>query len=233
MAPIVRFFETGAAATAALEDLGVAGFRDDEVLLLNASGGQAAEAVRSAIDSGFLRSGSLEECCARALERGLHVVAVKAQFGRGQRALHALHAHNPVESASIPIYERGFAAPLSDTLGLPVLTRRSRSRASLADSSFSLSGIFGLRLLSRTGALWFGMKALSSSQRAKRRSFGLPLLSSNPAPLSRLLRWKTLSASKGQWTTSFGLPLLSNNPTPMSSLWGVAPLTRESASDRD
>ncbi len=229
MAPIVRFFETGAAANAAAEGLGQAGFRSSEVQVLSPSGGSSAEAVSSAIGDGFLRSGSLEECCVSALDRGLSVVAVKAQFGRGQRALAALHAHGPVESASIPVYESAEPAPLSELLGLPVLSQRSRSGGDLADSKFTLSGMFGIRVLSRSGRLWLGMKALSSKG-SKNRSFGLPLLSSNPAPLSKLIMWKPLSANKGRWTTSFGFPLLSSNPTPMSSIWGISPLTRDSAS---
>ncbi len=230
MASIVRLFETGEAAAAASEGLAAAGFRASDILVISAAVEDRAQAVRDAIGSGFLRSGSLEDCCLGALERGLSVVSVKAQFGQGQRATWALHAHGPVEAASIPVYESDQPAPLSDLLGMPVLSTHSRAGAGLADSNFSLSRLFGMRLLSRNGRLWFGMKALSSSQRAKRRSFGLPLLSSNAAPLSKLLMWKTLSANKGRWTSSFGLPLLSSNPTPLSSLLGMAPLTKENAS---
>ncbi len=230
MASIVRLFETDEAAAAASEGLVAAGFRTDDILVISAAIEDRAQAVSDAIGSGFLRSGSLEDCCLGALERGLSVVSVKAQFGQGQRATWALHAHGPVETDSIPVYESGQPAPLSDLLGMPLLSSHSRAGAGLADSNFSLSRLFGMRLLSRNGRLWFGMKALSSSQRAKRRSFGLPLLSSDPAPLSKLLMWKTLSASKGRWTTSFGLPLLSSNPTPLSSLLGMAPLTKENAS---
>jgi hypothetical protein len=181
--------------------------------------------------------------CAEALAKGRSIVGVQAKFGEGAAAIAALDQFDPVDTHRVaPEPERkrldwDDGAPLSSALGLPVLLRNSPDPASdflgipalskghsfmsewfrpLTKSTFSLSSLFGMRLLSKNAAplsSLIGMKPLSPKQDVGNRSFGLPLLSRNPAPLSSMFGLPTLSRprKKGPWKRSFGLPLLTDD----------------------
>ena len=225
MTLIVRMYETEESARAALDNLTAAGFLADEVLLLNSPDAAAAEA---AIQDGLLRAGSLAEACWTGLQNGRSIVSVKAQFGRAQIATAALQACGPVDTDLIPEYVSVPAAPFSMLMGMPVLTD-SRSDSGLARSDFTLSGLFGMRLLSHNAtplSSLFRIRTISGSRGPRKRSFGLPLLSGNSAPLSSMFRIPTLKRSRRAWRTSFGFPLLSRNPAPLSTFLGIRPLTR-------
>lgn len=228
MTTIVRMYESEEGARAAVDNLAAAGFVAEEVSVLTPADAADTAAVEAAIQDGFLRAGSLTKVCWSGLRNGRSVVSVKAQFGRGQSATNALQACGPVDTELIPEYETGHAAPFSELLGIPVLTD-SRSGSELVRSDYALSGLFGMRLLSRSPAplsSLFRIGTLSRPRRPRRRSLGLPLLSNSPAPLSSLLRIPTLTRSGGPKRKSFGLPLLSRNPAPLSTILGIRPLTR-------
>ena len=225
MTTIVRLYESEARARSALESLASAGFLADESLLLTPA--DIGE-IEAAIQAGFLRAGSLEEVCSDSLHDGLSVVAVKAQFGRGQLATAALEAGRPVDTELLPEYVSVQAAPLSEILGIPVLTD-GRSSSELVSPNFALSNVFGIALLSRSPtplSSLFGLPTLSRSKGPSRRSFGLPILSRGPTPLSSLFGLPTLSRPKGPWRRSFGLPLLSRNPAPLSAILGLRTLSK-------
>ena len=228
MTTIVRMYETEESARAAVDSLAAAGFLEDEVLLLHPVDTADRTVVDAAIQHGFLRAGSLTEVCWAGLQNGRSIVSVKAQFGRGQSAVTALQAFGPVDTELIPQYVSDHAAPLSELLGLPVLID-SQSDSVLVSSDFTLSDLFGVKLLSRSPtplSSLLRIGTISRSRGPQKRSFGLPLVWKNPTPLSSMLRMRTLSRSRGPWRRSFGLPLLSANPAPLSSFLGIRPLTR-------
>ncbi|MEM9838197.1 MAG: hypothetical protein AAF830_03485 [Pseudomonadota bacterium] len=72
---------------------------------------------------------------------------------------------------------------------------------------------------------WFGFPVLSRTRTQTQlnkwslsKSFGFPLLSSEPAPLSKMTGIKPLSPKQTGWTSSLGLPILSKNGAPLSSM---------------
>ena len=232
MLPTLRLYESEEAAHDAAAMLVEKGFREETILLIKASAGADEETLRYAVAEELL-AGSHLAVCARALEQGLSIVAVRAPFGRGQLAQQILHRFGPVGTDQIPTVGPSDPSPISDLLGIPTLTRYV-PMTELKDSHWSLSSKLGLGLLSRGAtplSSLLGLKTLTAPRRPWTRSLGLPLLSRNPAPLSSLLRLKTLTAPKRDWFTSFGFPLLSKNPAPLSSLLGIPTLTRDR--DRD
>jgi hypothetical protein len=147
----------------------------------------ALEALANQLMKGWVLKSRARIYAEEILEGGV-VVTVHAYFGRAQTAGEMLDDAGPVPSRVVEPervyldYEE--AAPLSSTLGLPVLSdshssfSRFFSLPILAGSHGTLSGLLGLSLLT---------KAKSSSS-----SFGLPLLSKGSTPLSSLLRLPTL-----------------------------------------
>lgn len=238
MTPTVRIFESEAAAQDAAARLAEAGF--NRLAVLSGEQRPVAEAgmplppppdpeaiVRAALEDGLL-AGRHRSVCVRNLRQGRSLVAVATNFGFAQQAIDIMESCGAVDSASLPAYYPRNPSPFSDLLGLPTLSRAAPV-SELKSSSWFLSSLFGLGLLSRKAAPFsslFGMKVLSDSKRDWRSSFGLPLLSKNPAPLSSAIGMRTLSAGKGPWKRSFGFPLLSRNPAPFSSLLGLSTLIR-------
>jgi hypothetical protein len=58
---------------------------------------------------------------------------------------------------------------------------------------------------------------------------GLPVLSKDPTPASRVMGLRALSPTAAPLSDLFGLPVLSRNPTPLSSLLGLKVLTGKAA----
>ena len=130
---IVRMYDTEERARAAVAKLREAGFRDDAILEL-APG--SAQSVASAIVAGRMM-GHRAEFYAERVKQGRSLVAVEAPFGQGQTATNIMDGCSPVdqelELPDDPVQtEWGEAAPLSATLGWPVLLRKSP--APLSDS---------------------------------------------------------------------------------------------------
>jgi hypothetical protein len=241
MIPIVRIYATQQQARDAARALAENGFPDDAVHLLTSTAeGEpaAADASAAALVAGYalgsyprVFTSEHVKASARALAEGRSLVGVRAGFGQGQTAMNILDGFDPVdthlvmpesESAKldwdeaaplssalgIPTISPNSPAPLSDFLGLPPLSSGlsflSRWFRPLSRPDFSLSSMFGMPLLS--------MKTLSGDKGYGTHSFGLPLLSRNPAPLSSMLGLKTLSRRRpGERKRSFGLPLLTND----------------------
>lgn len=88
-------------------------------------------------------------------------------------------------------YASSDPAPLSDWFGWPVLSDKPPSD-SLTRHDWSLSG-----------------------------SIGLGMLSSEGAPLSKMIGLKPLTAKQSGWSKSLGLPILSDNAAPLSSMLGL------------
>jgi hypothetical protein len=229
---IVRMYETEERARAAVTKLKEGGFRDGAILEMSPG---SAKSVASGIMAGRLM-GHRAGFYAERVESGRSLVAVEAPFGRGQVATEIMDGCGPVDQdlklPDDPVRTNwGTAAPLSAVLGMSVLSRNQPSPLSdalgiktssrsefyltseLASPSFTLSSMFGWRLLSRGAAPLSTMLGLPLLSRwAKSSSFGMKLLSSNPAPLSSAL----------------GLSTLSRNPTPLSSALGWTVLSRRS-----
>ena len=158
------------------------------------------------------------------VQRGYAAVLVKPGYGFSARVKAVLNSCNPVD-VEIPEYKAPQAAPLSEFLGIPVLTD-TKPRARLiprpSGTSFGfgllstnpapLSSLLGLKVLSnRPGNSSFGLPLLSKSKSSWTTSFGLPLLSKSKSRWTTSFGLPLLSKSKSRWIRSFGLPLLSKS----------------------
>lgn len=228
MTTYVRIYATEEGAKAAAARLAKAGLHDNKVFLASQATGKASEVVESAVKAGELPK-SQTKICIESLKKGHSLVSTEAPFGSGQKALSAMESEGTVESDVLSRYTRDDPAPLSEALGIPVLSNYEPSTG-LLSSNWSLSSKFGLGLLSNKAtplSSMFGLPVLSKPKRDWRRSFGLPLLSNNPAPFSSLFGMPTLSKEPKDWNSSFGLPLLSDNPAPLSRLFGLKTIIKD------
>lgn len=136
------------------------------------------------------------QICTSSLKEGCSLVSADAPFGQAARVLAILEKKGTVKTDLLRRYVISSPTPLSDALGLATLSTNP----------------------STTGLLRHDW-ALSSK-------FGMGLLSSNPAPLSRMFGMKLLSAPKKGWRSSFGMPLLSSNAAPLSSMFGMKTVSK-------
>ncbi len=181
-------------------------------------------AVDADIYSTAIRAGSLlgdqAEYYLAQLEDGAALVVVDPPFGSALKATQILDQHQPLkrieDAAPRPQPYRFISqdpTPLSSAFGLGVL----------ADSSWSLSEAFGLKLQSRGLSFmsrWFG--ELGRHDYTLSDKFGLRFLSRNPAPLSSMLGMSTKSGKSGEtWTRSMGFRMLSDNAAPVSGFLGI------------
>lgn len=228
MTSYVRIYANEAGANAAVERLVKAGLFDNTVFLASQAAGKESETVHAAVKSGILPRNQAM-LCIKSLKEGHSLVATDAPFGRGQMALNAMDREGTVQSDVLDRYATDDPAPLSEALGLPVLSNVEPA-AELLSSKWSLSSVFGIRMLSKSAtplSSLFRLPILSKEKRDWRRSFGLPLLSRNPAPLSSLFGMPTLTKSSKEWKTSWGLPLLINDPAPLSKLFGLKTIIKD------
>ena len=188
---------------------------------------------------------------AEQLQDGRSVVLVTAPFGAAQRATDVLDAAGPVDIGPLPTLDRHYhtwhqAAPLSDLLGLPVLTRGRTWLAAafgrpLADPHYlptrgwaggllvrdptPLSSAAGLDVLIEDPtplSSKLGMDALRRDEPAPLSSrLGMKVLAKAPAPLSSALGLKPLADPRAA-----GRARLSRDPAPFSSLLGLPVLVR-------
>ena len=134
--------------------------------------------------------------CTRSLKEGRSLVGVRAPFGRALDALELMETDDCVDSDLLKRYQFNDPAPFSAMMGLPVLSKFVSS-SGLVSSNWSLSA-----------------------------SFGMPLLSRNPAPLSSMFGMGTLSPAPKNWRSSFGFPLLSKVAAPISAIFMMPVLSR-------
>lgn len=197
MIPYARVFESEQKARDAVSKLAEGGISADAVLLIGPGAG--ADAVKKAIDEErlpyeFLNVGPQE------LEKGHTIVAVRAALGRGKPVVDALDACGPVE-VTFPKVTRNSPSPLSDLLGLPVLSD-PKSYATLSDHDAFTTDWF-MSLLTKSQKPWFG--TLSKPKKNWKSSFGFPLLTRTGGPV---LPGKLLSPPPKDWRSSFGYALL-------------------------
>ena len=200
-----RMYATEQQALDAVGKLREEGFPTDTILTL-VPGGEGekalADIVRTGIKAGFIPE-SEGRIYARCMELGRSLVFIRVAFGYGLIATEILDSCDPVDTHHLPEPGAAFSsAPLSAAMGWPVIK---------ADQAAPLSSLFGLPALKSSSAFsfasgsllsdqatplssMFGLKTLISQSQSSDSSFGMPLLSRNPAPFSSLL----------------GLPLLSN-----------------------
>ena len=216
MTPNVRIYDSEESARSAAAKLADAGFGTQRVLLASELAGQEAAAVRSAVRDGLL-PGSQASFCTQNLAKGRSLVAVVAPFGYSLEALDIMESCGPVDVDKMPRHVPSRdPSPLSDALGFPTVVDFV-PMTDLTSSSWSLSGVFGLPLLTKNQR---GKARLSSPKRPWNSSMGLPVLTRNQRGKARL------TTPKRPWNWSMGFPLLSNNPAPLSSLFGIPTLTK-------
>ena len=228
MTMVARYFAEEYRARAAHRALLAMGLGQSELTLIEPVGptwnemGEARvneeDLASRAVKAGVLL-GDKSAAHADHLRQGRTLLAVRAPFGRALQATDILDSHNPVavagpaEGAQNPhVFLSEMAAPLSSLLGLPVLSK-TRTRPSRGD-------FLGLPTLSGNRSYLTGR--LSNFGR-RTASMGVPLLSSNPAPMSSLFRMPVATRAKSGagWTRSFGFKMLSARATPLSSFFGV------------
>ena len=200
-----RMYATEQQALDAVGKLRGEGFPADTILTL-IPGGEGEKAltdkVRTGIKAGFIPE-SEGRIYARCMELGRSLVFIRVAFGYGLIATEILDSCDPIDTHHLPEPGAAFSsAPLSAAMGWPVIK---------ADQATPLSSLFGFPALKSSSAFsfasgsllsdkatplssMFGLKTLISQSQSSDSSFGMPLLSRNPAPFSSLL----------------GLPLLSN-----------------------
>lgn len=200
-----RMYATEQQALDAVEKLREEGFPTDTIFTL-VPGGEGdkalADKVRTGIKAGFIPE-SEGRIYVRCMELGRSLVFIRVAFGYGLLATEILDSCDPVDTHHLPEPGAAFSsAPLSAALGWPVIK---------ADQAAPLSSLFGFPTLKSSSAFsfasgsllsdkatpistMFGLKTLINQSQSSDSSFGMPLLSRNPAPFSSML----------------GLPLLSN-----------------------
>jgi hypothetical protein len=247
MFPVVRFYDSEARAEAAVEKLVGRNYSRDAIIVLRPAAAPASQepageeaapppppaapdlsAVDRAVRDGLI-SERYRNVAKQALQKGRYVVAVDAPYGRSLTANELMDEAGPVDRETLPEYVSHNPSPLSDLLGLPVLTD-GRSTTRLASSHFHFSKLIGLPLLSKKAAPFsslFGMKTLSGKQRIGDSSLGLPTLSKKAAPFSSMIGMKVLTSGKKPRGRESSVERLSGDAAPFSDILGLPVLTDE------
>lgn len=215
MFPVARMYETEARAREVAQALLKAELAEESILVV--SPGPDAEAqLAKANDAGRIPKGNFGPL-SRGLANGRTIVSASGPLNWGAAIEATLERFGPVGSEELSTYGSGVGTPLSEVLGIPVLTRDSKPIfGALTRHDFFLGAFFPL--LTRSGKPFFG--GLTSSKFAPTSVF--PLLT-NGKPFFGGLASSDFALSK-----MFGMPLLSKNATPFSSFLGLKTL-----SDRD
>ncbi len=182
----VRIYPDESGARRASEALVAAGLDPGMITVLIPGASSEAATVQTAIEARRLPE-SHRKAATAALGRGQAVLSVDLPY-ESQVALDIMEAHGAVDTASLPQVPPRDPSPLSDALGLPVLTS-SRSTTQLAPSHQFMLG-FGA-LLTRSQGPTFGGN-LTGSQSAPDRSLGFPTLSKNQKGPDRSFGFPTL-----------------------------------------
>lgn len=247
--PIVRMYETEKRARDAVRKLKAEGFRKDTILLVTPSAKGAAESIDAIASSpvAALLPRDRAEIHAEGVRQGRCLVAIQAPFGQGQLAKEILAGCGPAgqgpgvpESPSIA-WEVG--APLSSGFRIPVLWRnrpdpfsRLLARPTLTEGRTFESKYPELKDPGWTFSSRLGLPLLSGNQRGRaslsgrtgdawKRSLGLPMLSREPAPFSKMLNMHLLTVPlphsyPAPFSHRTGFPVLSQGRTFLSRLFG-------------
>ena len=181
---------------------------------------------------------------AERIEAGESLVILDAPFGRGAQIERVLDSFEPLP-IRMPLADRqpSGASPLSDALGISVLSDGLSFQAKRKDSLYAwlLGQSEGSSNFLSTS--WFpmisknpaplssmlGLRTISKNDDPGDTSFGMPLLSDSAAPLSSKVGMSTTKSNENK-DRSFGLPTLSSNPAPLSSAIGMPTLTNSKKS---
>jgi hypothetical protein len=231
--PISRVFRTEADADAAVHDLEEAGFWTTGITVLRSGAGTISAAE-------LQTHGLTEERAAHYAQRvaaGGAVVIVDPPFGWAVRANQILARPRGGDSEDAPADVHDVdtahwneAAPLSDALGLPILSHDPAPLSRLLGMSTLSANQRGGAGLSHNPAPLshaLGLKVLSTSAAPLSSLLGLPTLSRKAAPLSSAIGFRTLSGNATPLSSAMGLGVLSKNPAPLSSAVGAPTLTKE------
>lgn len=191
MSLTVRIYETEQQARNAVAKLVEKDFPADSIYLLTPKPGQEEQSVAAAIGGGRLPP-SHANLAKQMIRKGRSIVALELRYGMGQVAIDIMDSCGAVDTDKLPEYLPRNPSPFSDSFGLPVLLRDSRSTTKLLSrSSTAFRTSFGIPLLSKNQR---GKASLSSKR--KNSSFGLPLLSKNQRGKSSSFGFSTLSRAK-------------------------------------
>jgi hypothetical protein len=247
--PIVRVYDDEKQARDAARKLKAEGFSKASILLVSPSPRGEAQPVEAMTSSGVadLLPRGHAQVYAQGVQQGRALLVIRPPFGQGQLAKEVMNSFGPVSSGpgvpAAPSTAWEVGAPLSSGFRLPVLWRRQPEPLSrlLGRPSLTRGRTFQDRYPELKDPHWtfssrLGIPPLSRNQRPRaslsgrsgpawRRSFGLPMLSGNPAPFSstfgmHLLTGPLASHHPAPFSERAGLPLLSSGRTFLSRLFG-------------
>jgi len=170
--PIVRLFGSAQQAADAATKLAAEGFTDDLITVVGPQSAATPDALAATIAAAFVLE-SEAKVYAASVAAGHSLVIVRAPFSAGGKAEKILDKLSPLPSPIVEVSDWALlwdeAAPISSALRIPVLSK------GLFSTFWTLPV-----LTSRKARLPFPELTKSSTSSTK--------LSSNPAPLSSLLR---------------------------------------------
>lgn len=251
--PVVRLYDSSQQAQRALDALRRWGFEPGRIVVLTASTATAAASpsatstpsARAATDASdeslvaALRAASIPRAqvaqYAKALRRGHTLISVHAPFGTGGLVEDMLGPGEPVvversRHSAGHLLPSDDPAPLSETLGLPTLTRRGRTTSealglpTVVRSGRTTSEALGLPTVTNTDHYTLGAPRLSDQAAPFSRLFGLPVLTRRGRTTGEAAHLPEVSARGG---FTFGTPRLFDSPAPFSSLFGLPVLLRD------
>ncbi|MEM6640579.1 MAG: hypothetical protein AAF610_11855 [Pseudomonadota bacterium] len=225
MFTVVRMYDSGENAQAALQLLTDNGMGREQVTHFSPDSDDAAAALLRAVHQGLL-PGRYSKTCLAALEAGHHVVAAQPLFGKAARATALMDRCHPVNTDRLVEYEYSNSGPvLSNMLGLRTLSRRKHIMTSGVSRGWTFSGTLGIKTLTKGAtplSSLLGLKTLTTPK-SKSRSFGFPLLSRR----GTVFGFNAIKREDPERFDSFGIPLISKEPTPLSSLLGLKVLSKD------
>ena len=190
---ITRLYANAHVAEAAVQELKKEGFGDERIYCIAASPGKGEDELRTEIMRAYVPYEDAKHYAPR-IAAGAVLVTVHAVFGQGSAAIRALDRHESVDvkpAVQRPVGGTGYwdeAAPLSSALQMPTLFRFAAP----------FSEVIGIPTLTKSSPS-SGRSSVSRRPKTTSESFGLPLLSKpkpssgrgpmphNPAPFSRMI----------------------------------------------
>lgn len=227
--PIVRQYATSGQAQRAVEALRRWGFESERITVVSTASlrppvpGAGDSAERDAVVQRAIEAGAVPRADARrhaeAVQGGRTLVSVEAPFGTGGIAEELLDQCEPVaadfEATPVPLLPSDLAAPLSEMLGMPAITRRGRTA----------SEALGIPTLTQRDHFTFGNPRVGDNAAPFSRLFGLPVTTRRGRTLGEALNLPEITRS-GVFV--FGSPSLApDSPAPFSSMLGLPVLVRD------